>query len=306
MKKVLIWLSVLAFAIVAYACSQEEDVEVQNKTEQEAFEDLRLQIAMLNAQFGVEDFETRANNNGRWKRRWRIFGADLLGGFLGYIKGRFLGSLFTGVRYSLIAAKKYKVENTENQMYIPVRSMNSFANVSIDGAEDAKMNRLDSIGYYHNQVICDLYDEYGMELFDFDEQTCLPLIEAEAQKYAHSDEIISAEVISEGEQMFSLLDEMDDDDIAATFVTLKEYYPGYSEEFDIVQNYCETLTTFETDAELIEYARAHHNLLLASTISEYSKSLIGAGTGIGAGSIVIWNPILKPIVGDGELEPELP
>ncbi len=294
---------IIAFVVIlGFACTQEKNyIEPAKTEEQKAFEELQIKIEALNAEFGVSDLGTRANYSKR-KRIWRIFGADLIGGLLGYIKGNFLGALRWGGGSSIAAAKKYNNEPSGDTIYVPERALNGFAVGDMANETDATMSRLDSIGYYHNQIICDLYDEYGLTLFDMNESTYEQLIDQRAQVYAHGSNSNSTGVVIDEAAVNDLLANMEDDNIAETFETLNEILPEYVQEFQIVQEYCETIITFDSDEELIQYAQAHNNLLQASTISEYAKSLIGAGTGTGTGSIIIWNPIRKPLPED-ELDP---
>lgn len=289
MKKILCVVAVVATLIICDACSQEQhEKAIDEKIEKQeaAFKDLRAEIAALNAQFGLEP--NPASRGRGFRRFWKIFGSDLLGGIFGCRINPLIG-FFCGVSASITAATATEPETEDQLVWRPIRTTASYVS---SNTTDATLGFLDSLGYYHNQVICDLYEQYGENLFTFDELTKESVIMQAIQPYVNENVSSYATIaVTEKYNIHQLLLNMDEDNLDETFEAAMALAPSISNELSVVKNYCATLQYFESDAELLQYSVAHDNLVRASDIDADAQALILAGSAIGGNSAILWDKV---------------
>ena len=302
MKKLFYVAAVIAMSLLCYACSQDQEPvqsNGQSEEQQLAFDNLYADIALLNAQFGVDN--ASISRGGGRRRFWSIFGADLLGGILGCRVNLFFG-FYWGVFSSITAVVATEPEIEDQYRYRPARTTASYVSAN---TENATLGLLDSLGYYHNQVICDLYDQYGDALFTLDELTRETVVLEAIQPYIGENTSSYANIaVTEKYNLNQLVLNMNSENLDETFQAAIAMAPTISNELNIVKNYCETLQYFESDQDLILYSIAHDNLVRASDIDADAQELILAGTAIGGNSAIMWEK--EPIVPGLEIGDELP
>ncbi|MBR5850237.1 MAG: hypothetical protein IKZ12_04165 [Alistipes sp.] len=292
MKKTFFVIVVFAVLLGCYACSEEQGNCQENSLheQQAAYDNLYAEITLLNEQFGVG--ETAVARSGVRRRFWKIFGADLLGGVLG-CRLHPIAGFFLGVNASIIAAADTRVESDGLMLWTPSRAASYVSSTTTDST----LGMLDSLGYYHNQVICDLYDQHGEQLFSYDEAIREDLIMQAIRGYVNDSFFAHPPLaVTVKQDVTQLVNAMEADNIDAIFAAAIALTPDIENELRVVKNYCETLQYFESDEALIQYSIAHDNLIRASDLDADAQALILAGSSIGGNSAGMWDK------GDGSWE----
>lgn len=314
MKKICMLVAVAIALVAGFACTQDEKQVKLVKTEKQmAFEELQLRIDALNAEFGVGD----VNSRGFWstlKKIWKVVKADALatvtaeaikeeaiGGLLWGEAGAIVIAVVNGVDASADEASAQFQQSKGEQKYVPERTLNNFEDLFEEGVVPTQ---LDSVGFYHNHIICDLYDTYGDDLYTMDEAMREGLVVQYARKYLDfSESITKLPELEELNTLNQIVLDMDEENMDASFEAIGQLLPNCVEELQVVENYCRTLITFESDEELILYTKAHNNIVLDSELSEYSKELVKIGTNVGIYSSGLWTPKKGELLDDEPIEP---
>ncbi len=310
MKKICMLVAVAIALVAGFACTQEEKQVKLVKTEKQmAFEELQLRIDALNAEFGVGD----GNSRGFWstlKKIWKVVKADAVGAVVGDAVASKVNldagwgivvAVCNGVESSIKAADEVAQTTEGEKKYVPERTLNNFEDLFEEGVVPTQ---LDSVGFYHNHIICDLYDTYGDDLYTMDEAMREGLVVQYARKYLDfSESITKLPELEELNTLNQIVLDMDEENMDASFEAIGQLLPNCVEELQVVENYCRTLITFESDEELILYTKAHNNIVLDSELSEYSKELVKIGTNVGIYSSGLWTPKKGELLDDEPIEP---
>lgn len=310
MKKICMLVAVAIALVAGFACTQEEKQVKLVKTEKQmAFEELQLRIDALNAEFGVGD----VNSRGFWstlKKIWKVVKADAVGAVVGDAVASKVNldagwgivvAVCNGVESSIKAADEVAQTTEGEKKYVPERTLNNFEDLFEEGVVPTQS---DSVGFYHNHIICDLYDTYGDDLYTMDEAMREELVVQYARKYLDfSESITKLPELEELNTLNQIVLDMDEENMDASFEAIGQLLPNCVEELQVVENYCRTLITFESDEELILYTKAHNNIVLDSELSEYSKELVKIGTNVGIYSSGLWTPKKGELLDDEPIEP---
>lgn len=305
MKKICIYVAIAIALVAGYACTQEEKEVKITKTEQAAFDDLCVQIAALNASYGVDDASRADKTNKKKKRRfWKIFGADLAGTLDGvditWGKYTWIKMLICGVKASVDegnAINKAAAADPELTAYRPVKSVMDNPNTFEIEALPNEPTLLDSLGYYHNEIICYLYAQHGDDLMTYDEAALDEKIRRQVAIYTGDMNALTVEGLRPDYK--EVLSAISEDNLEQTFTALRTIRPHIANELTVVQEYCSALTQFETDEEIVAYTKAYNGLVAISNIMEGSKQFIKGATLIGGHSAIMWMPVEESTEGDG-------
>jgi hypothetical protein len=166
-------IAVFFFCIATISCTKEDTPHqnIKTKTEVAAFANLHNQLIDYNKSFGIS--ETR----GFWKKLWGIFKADAIGAVLGCVGGGFSGALLGATSASSAKALTFTFRTPLSPIGRPI-SFNCLDCV----------DRIDSLGIWHNEILMDLYQQ-DSTLFELANEDSLFLaIKIKAQeRYPHID-----------------------------------------------------------------------------------------------------------------------
>lgn len=273
----------ISFLILAVSCNQTEK-EFQNddivaSCEQDAYDDLLLQLDEYNAQFNIE---TKVNEKGRfWKRLGWITLCDLSGFAIvtALSKNPILG-LFGGA-ISSISAFVGVYDNTKSiDLVLPV-------NLGTENLYSSYENFCDSAGFWHNKIIRDIYER---------DTTCFATY-SEEQFYSAAEELfkvyfpdVSLPIgINENLiQISTLMESLNDKSIDETFDTISLLYPEIASELSVIQVYCEAINELETEDDLSNYSVGFRQLVLDSNIPDSSKENIQGSVSVAGSSKILW------------------
>ena len=308
MKKICMLVAVAIALVAGFACTQEETEVKISKTEQAAFDELRMQIAALNASYGVDEASRADNTNKKKKGRFlAIVNADLTGA--GDAFDINLGPFFwikmlvKGVQASVNTASELYGESLENQevtSYVPVKAYDNPNTIWPEGLPH-NPTLLDSVGYAHNEIIVNLYRRFGDDLYTFDEQTRLSHIRQQTAIYTGDNRALTAPGLRT--DFNNVLKALTDENIEESYSALIQIRPHMTNELLVLKEFCYALSQFESDEEILEYTQAHNGLIMISDIMEGSKEFIKAATLIGSHSTLMWKPVNSLTDDDVVVEP---
>lgn len=308
MKRIFLLMAVAIALIAGFACSQEETEVKISKTEQAAFDELRMQIAALNASYGVDEASRADKTNKKKKGRvLAVVSSDLTGACdafdLTWGPLFWLKMLIKGVQASVDTASELYEESLEDQeatSYVPVKAYDNPNTIWPEGLPH-NPTLLDSVGYAHNEIIVDLYRRFGDDLYTFDEQTRLSHIRQQTAIYTGDNRALTVPGLRT--DFNNILKTMRDDNIEESYSAFIRIRPHITNELLVLKEFSYALSQFESDEEILEYTQAHNGLIMISDIMEGSKQFIKAATQIGCYSTLMWKPVNSLTDGDEIVEP---
>lgn len=243
-----------------HSCVQEKTIDHDlKKTEAEAYTELHEQIALLNAQYSVNFKPDTRGRFGLFLRRlWKVLRADLTGAVHGYDKGN-TGMIITGICHSIDEIMKRDDsigcidDDSEGHDDLIVLYPDNDWVLTTD---DFLYTAADSIGYFHNKIILDIYNENQDGFYEMNEDQYIAKVINKVCEYTNSmipfrlrDQMIQD--IKSGLALFrNLADNQHLDAVEA----LQAIHPSRTEEINIIKTYCESIELMLDDkAALINY-----------------------------------------------------
>lgn len=305
-----LWMATAVALVAGVACSQDEDLAVVEREEkqqealaeqiqEEAFAELRENIAALNAKFGIDVSRANSNGNEIGKKVKDVVVADIAGAMGGAnAPGKlktFVKMLLHGVRASIDKAleiEKSAASNPDMVVYRPVKSVNHNLNTFYPEGFPENPTLLDSIGFAHNEIICDLYAFYGDRLVTLDETNLDLAVRRQVATYANDSGALTAPQLDD--EFRFVLQNLNNVNIEQSFARMAELRPQLANELVIVKEYSLALAQLGSDAEVIAYTQQHNGLLSVSNIVDTSKKFIQGVTLVGGNSALMWMPVTSP------------
>ncbi len=292
MKKVFWVLSVIAIALVIAIgcetsqepCSPQPTAKECNKpneqpTDENAFEQVRMEIANLNLQYVDKSPKGRG-----WRKARRVMFADMYGALSGYIHSRgifgsffsFFYGLFCSVRSSIDAAR---VDSGGMQL-VPQLQNPQFEVITLNNAAD-------SLGFLHNVIITDLFDRYGNNLRTMYRSELNNLIIGEINKYREAPETLGdlEAVYQDAKPVIDLYDENTLDPAINKAIELN---PELENELLVIKSFCETVDDLAEEVREAEYTKSFCQIIESSELTEESKFIINAGVSVNVSSTNLW------------------
>jgi hypothetical protein len=282
MKKI-IDLFVLLSVVLLVACSNNEvypDETVSVKT------DYSKEFADLNAQLEVFNQENGGPSLRGWGRWWKIIAADAMGAAVG--AGVSGGN--AGVAVGLGAYASYQMWNNTGGYQVSYDDGNDAEIAVIINSSDA---RVDSVGYYHNVILSNLFDEYGDELFTKSRNTIINLICEELSELNTS---VTAETISliknnsQLNKISAIIDKTKNTDIDDIGLLDKSitYYPELASELNVVKSYFNTIKSIASNEKIESYSNGFAQIVSNSQIPTASVKSINSSLSVAVNSNLLW------------------
>ena len=307
-KKV-IDLTILLFCVVVFVtCSKEESISNIQNIETEAALDESIysqEFADLNAQlqvFNQEFMDGQPASLRGWRETLVVVSADILGAGTGAVAGgKFggavgtlaggpggtvmggaiggvVGGVICGAAASVVAASK-----TPNCTV--TESVFSLFNEDICLLPlYPELSVVDSIGYFHNKIIEDLFRQYpniGQESQDFIFQQVVNKMKAYGFKI--SDNVISA--LKEESKAINQIIISSPNDLFGQF---RVRYPETIESINVIERYVNNLSKLSTNEQVLNYTTGFGEIVTSSSIPASSVSLIQGSITVGMNSNVLW------------------
>lgn len=280
MKKIIIALSSALFLLVfIFACTNTEKESVekpQDQAQTEAFNSLNNSIDELNLSYPAST-DTRAR--GRfWRFLKKLVVGDGLGGLIG-CRGGLIGFITGGVIGSLLISVI-----PDEQMKPDPKSVRTLTE------EVSVYDAADTLGLRHNEIICDIFDEYGNTLATMSErELATVVIEKVSQYYDMTSDAPSIDdVLLMGQKTLPIALAIDED-AEEGFKLLEQELVGHENEVQVVKKYYNKLTELAGQEEIIDYSNQFNQIVDESSIPEESKVAIGGVVSIATNSSILWS-----------------
>jgi hypothetical protein len=272
MKKLVSTAILFSIILVFSACSNEETdapqaiVKTETFTNEanftQQFADLNSQLQTLNQQYPVfQEGELRGKS---FKEIMVIVLADVEGFVKGYASsGNWLIAVFNGAIASIKAAEgSFAISSAAPPSLVPLSP-----NLTIG----------DSIGYFHNNIIADLFVEYP-DIQTQSDDLLLQKITEKAKKYG----------FNATKEEYRLLGELQSANPKNSFKLFKQLYPKESESIDIIESYANNIAKFSSEKEVLKYTTEFRDIVINSKIPKSSVNLIKGGITVGMNSNALW------------------
>lgn len=309
MKKVLLLMSIVFIAcagMTVASCSNHEEfftseANTMQTSENAAYEMLFFQMDSVGAVYYGKETQTRLS----WKKFWRGFRKVLLADAIGAAKGLIKGSaIIEGVASSLGKAVEViltKDDESDSSEMAVMPEHYAFDDIVLT---NCGVN-IDSIGYYHNRIIQDIFQHNSnLNIWRGCTSTQIAkvisrIVEDDGLQQVMYEELIEdvlQEEIREEEELYDFFGDTFEE--LCTFFIQED--PQTAPQLIAIARYIDNMQDFEDLETMKTYSEQVINLVNQSSISEESKSIIKTGLAVAFASAHLWNPDVI----EGEIEEE--
>lgn len=296
--------SVVMFGLFINSCAQEKAFERKHeKTEAVAYAELHEQIALLNAQYAEsQNPETRGRFLNFLRNLAKVVGCDIICTGIGATMGAPL-AIPCGLYGSGMAA----IVIWGSGFYVPIPKPDDVDYVRdiiedipvIEGPVPVPYNIIDSVGYFHNRLLSEIFDEVDSiytkttsEFRDIVYNKCTTV-------YGEMSRTNSLSYFLLQNRLNAVIDVFMDDECETPYEALCELEPAYQSEFMVLKEFNSTVVTL-ADADMVrEYTSTFSSLVENAQIPEASKNLIKIGAGVGGNSALLWGGEVEEAIGVG-------
>lgn len=295
MKKVIVFL-VIALVMLCVSCSSGDSMslpttsatEITVKTDSLA--SLQANIAGLKGQMGLQSPETR----GWLSRLFRRILADAVGGLWGNFFGGAAGAVVGAASFSAccVAVESSNVNSGGAHDWVKINDKKLSEDSDDDllslEDEDANASVMDSIGYYHNQVLRKVADK-EVEISEYPKA----LLAEVRKNYPNLGEVSSndsVKIVSVSADFLKNEQEYEggeDIDVYAEY--LESRYSSKKGEIMVVKEFLDGLPSAESSNVSKEYVQQVLDLIDASSLSIDLKQSLRNGVLVGEASNRLWN-----------------
>lgn len=270
----------MSFILVG-SCNKQEQLSEEIEIQEQAFNQLESDLLAYSADFGIPE-GTKAGGL-FWRRFAMTVGADLGGAAVGSVLG-FLGALFGAIFSSAYSVIGYSAEAS------PSSVVNNLYH------EEYNLSSADSVGYLHNKIIYDIYNENPDKFAHYTADELYEVTYRHVEKYYTIDgRIDKNDIIEDSKTVVTIAETSSDSE--EMFTELKKIAPGKDSELEIVQIYFDNISAIQDDAELLkEYSEGFTDIVKAADITDASKDVIVSTVGVAGNSTVLWRPSAVEIV----------
>lgn len=305
MKRLFVILAAITATVVicATACSKATENEnadivcVTNSStpvatlldESEAFEELKQELEQL-ADVYPSEIMMRNSNRPFWQGLKKLAVADAVGACCGIVQtwtapGAYLGAVYS----SLLEFVRIMTDDNEEQKYIPEEPVID-PNINISTIT----GNADYMGYIHNLVLYNIYDELGQNLYVLpDEYIKVKIVE----------ECAAFGVTANQTNSYFMLDETLSDDYRAImnrfdtlepqqFIgSLSDQYPEKENEISLFGTFCLQYDSYTNQNTKDNYTLSFINIVRGSSINTVSKNCIISAVSVANASDKMWVPV---------------
>ena len=295
MKRFLI-ISIFSFLLVS--CSNDKINEniaaVEDETEL-AFSELTDDIDFYNSELGViGDPETKGRF---WNFLKKLFCCDATGAAIGAGLGSsagpggiLLGGLIGGLVGS-VTCSGFIFDDTQTlQVGEPAQTITCVnVGATIYNSIEA-VDLYDSVGFYHNRIISDIYESSGTEFLSYTEEQIYDLVVHKVKEFFTKQSIKKTmpNLTKYLDYNSTILSYIEHSDEVGLLNYLKELYPSRTGEFMVIFRYLDSISSLAV-SDIPSYHEGFKNILNASNVSVDSKNYISMVTSVAANSAVLWN-----------------
>lgn len=264
---------VVVSLVFVWSCNKQEQSYEETVIQEQAFNQLESDLLAYSTDFGIPE-GTKAGGL-FWRRFAMTVGADLGGaavgsvlGFLGAIFGAIFSSAYSVIGYSAEAAPSSVVNNLYHDEY--------------------NLSSADSVGYLHNKIIYDIYNEDPDKFENYTADELYEVTYRHVEKYyTIGNSIDKNEIIDNSKAVVSIAESSVDSD--EMFAELKKIAPGKDSELEIVQLYFDNISIIQDDTDLLkEYSEGFTDIVKAADISDGAKDVIVSTIGVAGNSAMLW------------------
>lgn len=269
-------ITALIFTTVILSCKNQHSVKLEEVplNEQQTFSQLAFDLQTYNAEFEIP-MDTKAK--GRfWKCLFRTlcadFGGALLGSQLGPV-GAVLGAIISSAYSPFMWDKDESPIVNKCSLYNPGYTM-SIA---------------DSIGYLHNTIIYDIYEDNPQNFGNYTLDELYDITLNRIGQYYNIDvELNKNEIIGKIQSIINTVDVNTDlDTILNEFKTITSVQ---NNELEIIRMYIEKISTIEDNDELVRtYNEGFTAIVNESEINGNSKGVIISTASVAGSSKLLWS-----------------
>ncbi|MDE6147501.1 MAG: hypothetical protein K2G18_05525 [Bacteroidales bacterium] len=284
MKKIVFIMAFLATFLVS--CSNKETavtvptVDVPQSTEVIA---LKNDLLALNNEMFGQQIDTKA----RW---WKYLLTAIADAGVGLITGN-VGFAISASSLTWTVFKDVSKTSDNNIESDPVKSVNDpvFATSYLDIDDDCPLE--DNDGMIHNQVILNLYEIYGEDLFDLPEETLLQIVAEEVAAITGCTvEEVVPDIASATADMKVYTDAyLESSSIDEYIEHLKTANPEKSDALDILKITLEGFQFVDATVDNGEYATRVIEIIDNSNVEEAMKDDLKSSVSIANASARLWN-----------------
>jgi len=292
MKKQFI-LSILLFvSFVFFGCSNKDENTIQKEKIDNAVvneADFSNEFAVLNTQLNIynQNFISKQPAQLRSWKFWTKPKADLAGAVAGAglgskfgIWGTIIGGIVGGISYS-IAEPATPATPAGDSYVVPI---NNGTYILPHSQTQTKLNASDSIGYFHNKIIEDIFST-NPNINNESNDVLFNTVVAQAAKYGFSP---STAELSELKALFLLKDQIVVVSDEQTFENLRNRYPDFASSISLAEMYYTNISQLSTDEQILEYTIGFCDIVSNSDIPEASADLIASAATVGMNSSALW------------------
>ena len=305
----------IPFILASFSCSSSDMIDegVKNDTQVNNYVEQQIELSNINSQisalnenmFYANQPETRGLK--KWFKKFiAIVVSDAVGGLFGNLYGGACGAICGAVTASAAAAfipadniTVGKAPKSIERVKIPSPTMNS-ANVALSqtilpekSASGGELQKIDSIGYYHNYIMLSIQPLEEAELVSVDDiidnvsdlsakeygeqkQTLVDNLQANRSLF---DNIIEKKMYSSEEypDLHELMNEW------------KEMYPDQTDCLSVLETFFEGISNMEVEENDGEYLNKVLNIIENSSLSEEIRMNLRNAFIVGNASYQLWN-----------------
>lgn len=285
MKKLIAVLSITALFLFV-SCMKNADSRITNNNQNKEFEALKEQLVSLNNSLPQRTGEEITKV--RWWQCLIIAAADAGGYLWGKIKNT--DAITTGCTASITVWDYFN--NDETSTDVPTGVDTSAATQTSFSINDdhIALSSVEGVGFIHNKVILDLYDDLGASMFSLSTNELLPLV---AQKVSTETGRSLHEIILSARIQKKIVDEVVN--AYATSNTLDEFIdnlklsaPDRAELLDIANVILEGFEAIDAVEDNGQYCETVQGIISESDIPSESKEILNSTASVANASSRLW------------------
>lgn len=293
--------SVVMFSLFINSCVQEKALERKHeKTEAVAYAQVQEQIALLNAQYSVNFMpETRGKKKGGFFRRlFQVLKSDLCGAATCAGLGGW-GAALGAVSFSMCEILK-----SDDSICFPDDDSEDNEEFIVTPGDDTILKEeflyttADSVGYFHNKIIFEIYEENEEGFYSMDVDTFMPLVKSKVTKYMSDGFVpnrLLDKITNDVKQKLNLYINLTENVQMDPIDALEEMELEEEQNIVIVRGFCEAAESLLDDREaLINYTTEFQNIVASSNLSNSSKEFIEVAVSVGGNSGILWGRGAEP------------
>lgn len=271
----------LASAACLSVCScNDNEPKAVTENPVDAFEELNANLQDYNAEFEMRHPQTRRN----FFRKLDDFVKADFGGVSAYqpdskVDGGKIGSTAT---FSISAS----VDSWTEGFIVPVEDLvlDDESRSALELLYDTSFSQYENLGYYHNRVICELFEEKP-EVFS-DKETFVTAVVEKLNEIGV--ETPTSEINNICSQLDSYKTNILNESNDVMFDNIIALKPEKADEINIMRSYFNNVTKYTTAAEIKEYSQNVKNIIAQSAVSAEAKTEMIANVSVGEASSLLW------------------